>query len=152
MIIIDIDPNAGFCPGVTKAITVAGNLLAGNQDVFSLGELVHCPDEITRLENKGLKIMTLDDLDRVTNSKILIRAHGIAPDIQYKLQISNNEVIDATCKIVHHLQQKVKISSLRMQMNDGQIIIFGKRKHPEVEGLLGYINCKVVVAENSDDL
>lgn len=152
MIIVDIDPSAGFCPGVTKAITIADNQLTGNQDIYSLGELVHCPDEINRLEDKGLKIMSLEELDTVNNSKILIRAHGIAPNIQYKLQISNNEVIDATCKIVHHLQQKVKISSFRMQSNDGQIIIFGKRKHPEVEGLLGYINSKVVVVENSDDL
>lgn len=152
MIIIDIDPSAGFCPGVTKAITIADDLLTGNQDIYSLGELVHCPDEIDRLENKGLKIMSLEDLDTVNNSKILIRAHGATPDTQYKLQISNNEVIDATCKIVQRLQQKVKISSLRMQSIGGQIIIYGKRKHPEVEGLLGYCHSKVVVVEKADDI
>lgn len=152
MIIIDIDPNAGFCPGVTKAINVAGKLLSDNHDVYSLGELVHCSEELNRLEDAGLKMMTINDLDSINNAKILIRAHGVTPDTQYKLQISNNDINDATCKIVQRLQQKVKISSLRMQSIGGQIIIFGKKKHPEVEGLLGYCNSKVVVIENADDL
>lgn len=152
MIIINIDPYAGFCPGVTKAINLAGNLLQENDHVYSLGELVHCPEELNRLEDMGLNIMSLNDLDSLNSAKILIRAHGVTPGTQYKLQISNNDIIDGTCKIVHHLQQKVKISSLRMQSVGGQIIIFGKRKHPEVEGLIGYCSCKVLVIENADDL
>ena len=152
MITINIDPNAGFCPGVTKAINIAGQLLQGNIDVFSLGELVHCPEELNRLEDNGLRIISPGDLDTLTNSKILIRAHGVTPETQYKLQLSSNEVVDATCKIVHSLQQKVKTSSLRMQSIGGQIVIFGKRKHPEVEGLIGYCSSKVVVVENADDL
>lgn len=152
MITITIDPNAGFCPGVTKAINLAGKLLEDNTGVYSLGELVHCPEELNRLEGSGLKIMSLDDLNDVNHSTILIRAHGVTPDTQYKLQISNNEVVDATCRIVQNLQQKIKISSLRLKSIGGQVIIFGKRKHPEVEGLVGYCYSKVVIVEKADDI
>ncbi|HLN53040.1 MAG TPA: 4-hydroxy-3-methylbut-2-enyl diphosphate reductase [Lentimicrobium sp.] len=152
MITVTIDPFAGFCPGVTKAITTADHLLEGYPSVYSFGELVHCPEETDRLESQGLKIMTSEEIDKVSNSVILIRAHGITPRTQFRLEISDNTVVDATCSIVHRLQQKVKTCSHEMKEVGGQVIIFGKRKHPEVEGLLGYSDGKAIVVEKADDL
>jgi (E)-4-hydroxy-3-methyl-but-2-enyl pyrophosphate reductase len=150
-ITINIDPLAGFCPGVTKAIAVADDLLQDGGNVYSFGELVHCDEELKRLEVKGLHVMSTADIDKVHHSKILIRAHGVSPDVQHKLQISNNEVVDATCNIVRLLQRKVKLSSLQMKDVGGQVVIFGKRKHPEVEGLVGYSQCRTLIIEKADD-
>lgn len=149
---VHIDPFAGFCPGVKKAINLVGDLLEDTDKVYCLGELVHCPEEMQRLQCKGLNIVSFDDVKVLDNSTILIRAHGVTPEIQFQLGISSNHIVDATCNIVHRLQQKVKISSLQMQQLGGQIIIYGKKKHPEVEGLLGYCNSKCMVVESSDDL
>jgi 4-hydroxy-3-methylbut-2-enyl diphosphate reductase len=149
---VHIDPFAGFCPGVSKAINLVGDLLEDNDKVYSLGELVHCPEEMQRLEYQGLKIVSVDDVKVIENSTILIRAHGVTPKIQFELGISSNHIVDATCNIVHRLQQKVKISSLQMQSVDGQIVIYGKKKHPEVEGLLGYCQSNYLVVESPDNL
>lgn len=152
MVTVTIDPFAGFCPGVSKAISTADDLVESYPSVYSFGELVHCPEEIDRLESQGLKIMTGEDIDKIHDSAILIRAHGITPRTQYRLEISDNTVIDATCSIVRRLQQKVKTCSHEMKAVDGQVIIFGKRKHPEVEGLLGYSACRTIIVEKADDL
>ncbi len=150
-IIINIDPLAGFCPGVTKAIAVADELLQDGGKVYSFGELVHCDEELKRLDIKGLSVMSTADIDKIHHSKILVRAHGVSPDIQHRLQISDNEVVDATCNIVRLLQRKVRISSIKMKEVGGQVIIFGKKKHPEVEGLVGYSQCRTIIIEEADD-
>ncbi len=152
MVTVTIDPFAGFCPGVTKAISSADDLLAGYPSVYSFGELVHCPEEIGRLESRGLQVMSGEEIDKVHDSVILIRAHGVTPRTQFRLEISDNTVVDATCGIVRRLQHKVKSCSHEMKQVDGQVIIFGKRKHPEVEGLLGYALGNAIIVEKADDL
>lgn len=152
MVVVQIDPLAGFCAGVKNAISSADALLESSKSVFSLGELVHCPEELKRLYNNGLGIISIDEISKIENSDILIRAHGVTPEIQHKLEISNNNVVDATCEIVHRLQQNIKTTSHKMQLVNGQIVIFGKKKHPEVLSLLGYCNCKTIVVENVNDL
>lgn len=149
---INIDPFAGFCPGVRKAIDTVDELLDTPGQVYSLGELVHCPEEINRLETRGLKVLKIEDVGKIHSAKVLIRAHGVTPDIHHMLSISSNQVHDATCNIVYRLQQKVKLCSLQMQQKNGQVVIFGKKKHPEVEGLVGYCNSKVVVSEKPDEI
>ncbi len=152
MVSVTIDPYAGFCPGVTKAINTADQLLEGYPSVYSFGELVHCSEELGRLESQGLKVMTREELDKVNDSVILIRAHGVTPRTQFRLEISNNTIVDATCGIVRRLQHKVKTCSHEMKEVDGQVVIFGKLKHPEVEGLLGYTQGNAIVVEKPDDL
>lgn len=149
---INIDPFAGFCPGVKKAIDTVDDLLEAPGQVYSLGELVHNPEEISRLEERGLKVLNIEDVGKIHDSRVLIRAHGVTPEIHHKLSISSNDVYDATCNIVHRLQQKIKLSSRQMLEQDGQVVIFGKKKHPEVQGLLGYCNSKVVVSEKPDEI
>ncbi len=152
MVTVLIDPKAGFCPGVSNAINKAENLLDSPGKVFSLGELVHCPEEISRLELLGLRTITKEDIDSVSDSKILIRAHGVSPNVQHRLNKTNNEIADATCGTVYRLQQKVKISSMQMRQSDGQVVIYGKENHPEVEGLIGYCHSKYVIAKNPEDI
>lgn len=152
MVTVHIDPHAGFCPGVRKAITIAEELLDAEGEVYCLGELVHCPEEMERLESKGFKIISKEEIDQIQDSKIVIRAHGISPSVQHRLNKTDNEIIDATCNTVYRLQQKVKISSTQMQMLDGQVVIFGKKNHPEVEGLIGYCQSKYLIVSDPENL
>ncbi|MFA6950086.1 MAG: 4-hydroxy-3-methylbut-2-enyl diphosphate reductase [Lentimicrobiaceae bacterium] len=152
MAVINIDPHAGFCPGVKKAILSVDKLLHESLNLYSLGELVHCPEEIERLETLGLKVITDVEIPKLTNASVLIRAHGVNPETQQLLHNSGNNIIDATCSIVKRLQQKVKLCSIQMLPKNGQVVIFGKKNHPEVIGLLGYCQGRSVVVENSTDL
>ncbi|MGE5318425.1 MAG: 4-hydroxy-3-methylbut-2-enyl diphosphate reductase [Chloroflexota bacterium] len=151
MVKISIDPFAGFCPGVKKTISLAGEILASNDYAYSLGELVHCPEELNRLSEQGLTVIGSEEVGKFSNSVILIRAHGVTPEIQHELEKSDNIIVDSTCSIVRRLQQKVRSVSQQMLQSNGQIVIFGKKKHPEVEGLVGYSNCKVIVIEKPDE-
>lgn len=152
MALINIDPHAGFCPGVKKAILFADELLHESVNLYSLGELVHCPEEIERLGTLGLKVITEDEIPKLKNASILIRAHGVNPKTQHLLDSSGNRIIDATCSIVKRLQQKIKLCSVQMLPRNGQVVIFGKKNHPEVIGLLGYCQGRTAIVENYTDL
>lgn len=152
MVSIIVDSFAGFCPGVQKAISVAEELLDKHGVLYSLGELVHCPVETERLAAQGLNIISTDQVNTISDSTILIRAHGVTPELQHMLEMSNNVIVDCTCPIVHRLQHKVKLISLFMEKVDGTIIIFGKKNHPEVIGLMGYCNCKCLINDNPNDV
>lgn len=152
MVTVHVDPYAGFCPGVRKAISITETLLDNEGEVYCLGELVHCPEEMQRLESKGFKIISKEEIDQIEHSKIIIRAHGISPMVQHRLNQTDNEIVDATCSTVYRLQQKVKISSTQMQMLDGQVVIFGKKNHPEVEGLIGYCQSKYIIVNDPENI
>lgn len=152
MAIITIDNSAGVCQGVNKAIDIAEYLLTGAAKVYSLGELVHCTAEVTRLEKKGLTLIEINEINSITNSNIIIRSHGVTPDTHFKLAMSNNTIHDATCYLVRQLQNKIKISSTQMQKVGGQVIIFGRMNHPEIDGLLGFSNSPTYVLQDTKEL
>ncbi|HOW32675.1 MAG TPA: 4-hydroxy-3-methylbut-2-enyl diphosphate reductase, partial [Bacteroidales bacterium] len=80
MMQVTIDPDAGFCFGVSRAIAAAENELSTGGELYCLGDIVHNSEELERLKSKGLKIITHDDLPRLSGKKVLIRAHGEPPD------------------------------------------------------------------------
>lgn len=151
MITVEIDKYSGFCNGVKKAILTAESLLEQSNDLYSLGEMVHCPEEINRLGNKGLKEISIENINSINNATILIRAHGVNPETKNLLDSTSNTIVDATCSIVKLLQQKVKTSSALMQQNGGLTIIYGKRNHPEVIGMIGYCCSDFLVIEKPED-
>lgn len=151
MTTVEIDKFSGFCNGVKKAISTSEELLEKSVNLYSLGEMVHCPEEINRLGSKGLKEISLEDVGSLSGATILIRAHGVTPETKEHLDSTGNVIVDATCSIVKHLQKKVENSSALMLQNNGQIIIFGKRNHPEVIGLLGYCTSNYLVVEKPEE-
>jgi 4-hydroxy-3-methylbut-2-enyl diphosphate reductase len=151
MTTVEIDKYSGFCNGVKKAISTAEELLEQSVNLYSLGEMVHCPEEINRLASKGLKEILLKDVTTLNGASILIRAHGVTPQVKEHLDSTNNRVIDATCLIVKRLQHKVKESSELMSRRNGLLIIFGKKNHPEVIGLLGYCSSDFLVIEKPEE-
>jgi 4-hydroxy-3-methylbut-2-en-1-yl diphosphate reductase len=145
---VTIDNNSGFCFGVVYAIEMAEDILDEQGYLYCLGDIVHNDEEVKRLENKGLKIITHADLAGLHNEKVLIRAHGEPPST-YQLALQNNlELIDASCPVVLKLQNRIKNSYDKKD----NIYIYGKHGHAEVVGLLGQTDNKAVVFQDLEEL
>lgn len=149
---IEIDQNAGFCFGVKRAIKLAEDALKEGNEVFCLGQIVHNQSEEKRLMDLGMKTISHSDLLQLKNKTVLIRAHGEAPST-YDIAAKNNlHLIEATCPIVLSLQQKIKTAWLETSQDNRQIVIVGKKQHPETIGLAGQTHNEAIIAETPDDI
>lgn len=145
---VTIDANSGFCFGVVYAIEMAEEILDQEDTLYCLGDIVHNDEEVRRLEEKGLKIITHEELTNIRDAKVLIRAHGEPPST-YNLALTNNlELIDASCPVVLKLQNRIKNSYDK----DDTIFIYGKHGHAEVIGLLGQTGNNAVVFQDIAEL
>ena len=149
-VIIEIDEDSGFCFGVVNAIKKAEEELDAKGSLYCLGDIVHNSDEVERLAKKGLKIIDHNDLSTLTDTKVLLRAHG-EPPATYKLAASNNvEILDATCPVVLALQKR--LLKAWTENPGAQIVIYGKKGHAEVNGLVGQTNGEAIVVEHEENL
>ncbi|MCA5006826.1 4-hydroxy-3-methylbut-2-enyl diphosphate reductase [Sphingobacterium bovistauri] len=145
---VTIDKDSGFCFGVVYAIDMAEEILEQDGYLYCLGDIVHNDEEVARLKNKGLRIISHEALPTLQNEKVLIRAHGEAPET-YKIALENNiTLIDASCPVVLKLQNRIKTS----YDGDEKILIFGKHGHAEVIGLQGQTNNEAIVFQDIDEL
>lgn len=145
---VEIDPNSGFCFGVVYAIEMAEDILEEQGYLYCLGDIVHNDEEVSRLQNKGLKIIDHEALKNLRDEKVLIRAHGEAPET-YKIALDNNlELVDASCPVVLKLQNRIRKSYEKKD----NIYIYGKHGHAEVLGLKGQTQNEAVVFQNADEL
>ena len=148
--IIEIDDGSGFCFGVTTAIKKAEEELARGEKLYCLGDIVHNGMECDRLRDMGLITINHDEMRQLHNAKVLLRAHGEPPET-YELARKNNiEIIDATCPVVLKLQKRIK--EQYDENNNRQIVIFGKKGHAEVLGLVGQTHSRAIVIESSDEV
>ncbi len=149
---VTIDENSGYCFGVEFAIKMAEDEMANGDTLYCLGDIVHNAMEVKRLREKGLIIIDREQLSELRDCKVLIRAHGEPPET-YKMAIENNiELIDASCPVVLKLQHRVKSAFDKMEREDGQIVIYGKKGHAEVIGLTGQTLEKAIVVMEDEDL
>lgn len=148
---VEIDEQSGFCFGVVRAINEAEGALQ-NGSVASLGDIVHNRVEVQRLENLGLHTISHEDIPSMAGKRMLIRAHGEPPKTYALAKEYGIEVIDATCPVVAALQRKVKSAYDKMCEVNGSVVIFGKRGHAEVVGLIGQVDEKAIVVECEEDL
>jgi 4-hydroxy-3-methylbut-2-enyl diphosphate reductase len=149
---VSIDKNSGYCFGVEFAIKMAEDEMENQEPLYCLGDIVHNDMEVKRLKAKGLVVIDRDQLQTLSNCKVLIRAHGEPPET-YRLAIENNiELIDASCPVVLKLQHRVKTAFDKMEREDGQIVIYGKKGHAEVIGLTGQTLEKAIVVMGDADL
>lgn len=147
---IEIDDGSGFCFGVTTAIKKAEEELTNKQQLYCLGDIVHNGMECERLKSMGLETINHDEMNRLHNAKVLLRAHGEPPHTYETARQNGIEIIDATCPVVLQLQKRIK-KQFTANPN-AQIVIFGKNGHAEVLGLVGQTNSKAIVVENIDDV
>jgi 4-hydroxy-3-methylbut-2-enyl diphosphate reductase len=149
---VTIDKNSGYCFGVEFAIKMAEDEMENKEPLYCLGDIVHNDMEVKRLSAKGLVVIDREQLQELSNCKVLIRAHGEPPET-YRLAIENNiELIDASCPVVLKLQHRVKNAFDKMERENGQIVIYGKKGHAEVIGLTGQTLEKAVVVMEDADL
>ena len=148
---VTIDKNSGYCFGVEFAIKMAEDEMESENTLYCLGDIVHNDMEVNRLSKKGLVIIDREQLKSISDCKVLIRAHGEPPET-YRTAIENNiELIDASCPVVLKLQHRVKTAFDKMEKEEGQIVIYGKKGHAEVIGLTGQtMENAIVVMEESD--
>lgn len=145
---VTIDRSSGFCFGVVYAIDMAEDILEEDGYLYCLGDIVHNDEEVERLKAKGLKIINHEDLANLQDEKVLIRAHGEAPET-YKTALENNiTLIDASCPVVLKLQNRIKTSYDAKE----KILIFGKHGHAEVIGLEGQTDNTALVFQSLDEL
>ncbi|KGE14177.1 4-hydroxy-3-methylbut-2-enyl diphosphate reductase [Sphingobacterium deserti] len=145
---VTIDKDSGFCFGVVYAIDMAEEILEEDGYLYCLGDIVHNDEEVARLRAKGLRIIAHEDLATLSNEKVLIRAHGEAPET-YRTALENNiTLIDASCPVVLKLQNRIKTS----YDDNEKILIFGKHGHAEVIGLQGQTNNEALVFQDLEEL
>jgi (E)-4-hydroxy-3-methyl-but-2-enyl pyrophosphate reductase len=142
---IRIAKRTGFCYGVREAIDKAKEASAAGKSTSTLGQVVHNEGVIRDLESLGIQTVgTLDDVDH--GAAVVIRAHGVKPEVMARAQERGLEVIDGTCTWVIQEQKE-----LRKLVDEGYtIVLLGTPQHPEVVGLLGFAPDAIVVDEEDD--
>lgn len=155
---VEIDENSGFCFGVVTAITKAEEELGKSGELYCLGDIVHNAGEVERLCDKGLKTITHEELGRLHNVKVLLRAHGEPPQTYRMAEANNVTIIDATCPVVLQLQRRIKkayddgVAEEKAGGRKPLIVIYGKNGHAEVNGLVGQTNGEAVVIQTPEEV
>jgi 4-hydroxy-3-methylbut-2-enyl diphosphate reductase len=152
MIKVTIDINSGFCFGVVNAIQSAERELHQTTSLYCLGDLVHNNLEMERLKTMGLQTIDHSTFEKLKNCTILLRAHGEPPATYQSAQQNGITIIDATCPVVLRLQRRIHQCYQETKDKQTQLLIYGKKGHAEVNGLVGQTNGTAIVIETPDDL
>lgn len=149
---IEIDEQSGFCFGVTRAINKAEEELSASTNLYCLGDIVHNGRECERLHKMGLVTIDHTTFSQLHNTKVLLRAHGEPPETYITARNNQITLIDATCPVVLHLQERIKKEYDAGGLEHKQIVIYGKNGHAEVLGLVGQTCGNAIVIETPNDL
>ncbi len=145
--IVTVDKHSGFCWGVVRTIEIAEEEMEQSPELYSLGPVIHNPVEVGRLRRKGLGTITHFDFDKLEGKKVLIRAHGEPPSTYELARKHGITIIDATCPVVTKVQERIR----KFYDAGYQVVIFGKKDHAEVVGLVGHTNNEAVVIHSVEE-
>lgn len=135
---------AGFCFGVKRAIKLAFDCAKRKkQKVYTWGPLIHNPQVVEDLKKKG--VCAVEDLRKIKKGTLIIRSHGIHPRILERIKKRKIEVVDATCPFVKRAQKKARLLSHQGY----QVAVVGEADHPEVQGIMGYVNGSALVINHN---
>jgi len=149
---IEIDQGSGFCFGVTRAIGKAEEELAKEEQLYCLGDIVHNGKECNRLGQMGLVTINHQQMRDIHDAKVLLRAHGEPPSTYALAREHSINLIDATCPVVLHLQERIKKEYDADVEHKKQIVIFGKNGHAEVLGLVGQTEETAIIIESAEEV
>lgn len=139
--------NAGYCYGVERALSVVSEALDDtSKPVASLGPLIHNPSVVADLERRGVRVVS--EVDEARIGTLIVRTHGVPPEVLSAADDYGLEVIDATCPFVAVAQRKVRL----LRKTGYTIVILGEHDHPEVVGLAGFAGEGALVVDGADDL
>ena len=127
----------GFCFGVRRAVDTVYEQIKNGKNIYTYGPIVNNEEVVRELAQKGVKVLeSREELEALASGSVIIRAHGVPPDIYRILQEKNLECIDATCPFVKRIHNIVEKESAA----GNHIVVVGNAGHPEVEGIVGW--CK----------
>lgn len=152
MIEVEIDKGSGFCFGVVTAIESAERELNNTDILYCLGDIVHNSLEVERLQAHGLRTIDHSEFSILKGKKVLLRAHGEPPSTYEIARKNNITIVDATCPVVLQLQRKIHKCYQETRINNTQLVIYGKKGHAEVNGLVGQTEGTAIVVEKIEDL
>lgn len=144
---IIVAKKAGFCFGVKRAIDITFDLAKeAKKGVFTYGPLIHNPQVVEELNSKGVR--TISNLSSPEIRTLIIRTHGVSPEVYDDTEKMGYNVIDATCPFVKKAQNFTKI----LRDEGYQVLIIGDKEHPEVQGLIGFAGNDVLIAHDTENL
>ncbi len=144
---IELAEGSGFCFGVKRAIQMAFEVAEEKQDPFyTLGPIIHNPQMVARLEEKGIRM--IEQPEEGDPGMLIVRSHGVAPEVMKTAKRHGHRIVDATCPFVRRAQNYVK----ELKEDGYTVVIVGKKDHAEVEGLLGYAQEDAVIVWDKEDL
>jgi len=139
---IEVAEGAGVCFGVKRALRLAEEALSAGTPVYSLGPLIHNPQEVGRLAEKGFTV--IESLEEARpGATLVIRSHGVSPDVVAEARRRGLEVVDATCPLV----RRVQTLAMELEQDGYRVVVAGDAPHPEVRAILGHAPHAVVVGE-----
>jgi (E)-4-hydroxy-3-methyl-but-2-enyl pyrophosphate reductase len=139
--------SAGFCFGVSRAVKMIEGLFEKGETVSTLGPVIHNPRFVKTLESRGATV--IDSLRQArSGSVVVIRSHGVAPEVYREIENLGLRCCDATCPYVAKIHQIVADAS----RGGATVLIAGDPAHPEVEGIRGHCTGGVFVFKNLDEL
>jgi len=137
--------SAGFCAGVARSVAMAQQTLAEHETVYCLGELIHNRGEMERLQKAGLVISyNIDEIP--AGATVLIRAHGVGPEVYRALAERGCNVVDTTCVRVRRLHEIAQDAHRRGRL----LLVLGDPDHPEVQGTCGWCPEHIVARDSAD--
>ncbi len=142
---VTVAAHAGFCMGVSRAVESAEAAVKDGIPSCTLGELIHNPTVVRALAEKGLP--PIQDPREAAGRRVLIRSHGVSPEVLRVLQENGSEVMDLTCPFVGRLHSIVAEGTA-----DGTpVILVGEKEHPEVRGTAGWAQGPVFVVATPEE-
>jgi len=123
---------AGACYGVQRALDMVDSLLEAGTAVTTLGPLIHNAQVVRKLESQGVRVA--EDVDEVDSGTVVIRSHGVTPQVKERIQEQGLAMADATCPHVARAQAAAAV----LAQEGCRVLVVGEAGHPEVEGLLAY--------------
>ena len=135
----------GFCFGVKKAVELTEAAAETGKAVHNLGQVVHNPTISARLEARGVKV--IKDVAQADSGVVVIRAHGVPPEVRAEIEAKGLECVDATCSLVLRAQRFTK----QLADEGYAVIILGTADHPEVVGLRAFAGTDHRVVETKEE-
>ncbi len=144
---IVVAKDAGYCFGVRDAVNLAHDVAEKENEVYMLGDIVHNEDVVKDLSNSGAKVVdSLNDVPK--DKKVLFRAHGTIPSLWKKAEKKGQEIIDATCPLVHKIHKEVK----ELEEEGRRIVVIGDHGHDEVIAIAAQAKDAIIVSSSEEAL
>ncbi len=145
---VKIAKTAGFCFGVKRAVDKVYELIAsGAAPIYTLGPIIHNEEVVADLENKGVSVVSEEDLFGLSKGTVVIRSHGVGKAVYDKLKQLGLSYVDVTCPFVLKIHRIVEKEST----GGAHIIIIGDKEHPEVKGICGWCMGSYTVIKDAEE-